>query len=321
MHYHGPVPPNVIEDAICIRQWDFSETSQTVSLFTRGRGVVRGLAKGSRRPKAPYSGGIELLTRGMAGLIVKGERGGGGGGGTRAAATEGAGLTLITEWDLTAMYPGLRRRLEAYNAGLYMADLVHHMVTDHDPHEALFEAMVGGLERIGGGGGRSALRADTADTGRSALRADTNGQRDDVGAALLAFQWAALVETGYKPELDADVQTGEALGAPPSPNRGVMLFSPSLGGVISGGGSGGGKATADQSGEHALHAHAWRVRAETIELLRKVAGANGGTDAALASAPPATTLRANRLLAAYIRHTLGREPRSMPVVFGARLPK
>ena len=43
--------PIIADTAICIRCWDFSETSQTVSLVTREHGVVRGLAKGAKREK------------------------------------------------------------------------------------------------------------------------------------------------------------------------------------------------------------------------------------------------------------------------------
>ena len=41
--------PTISDYAICIRRWDFSETSQTVSLFTRESGIIRGLAKGAKR--------------------------------------------------------------------------------------------------------------------------------------------------------------------------------------------------------------------------------------------------------------------------------
>jgi DNA repair protein RecO (recombination protein O) len=119
------VPP-VIEDAICIRQWDWSETSQTVTLFCRDLGVVRGLAKGSKRPKSHYSGGIELLHRGHAGVILR----------------KNSDLALITEWDLTQTYPVLRSSLPAHNAGLYAADLIQQFVHDHDPHPALFDTLV-----------------------------------------------------------------------------------------------------------------------------------------------------------------------------------
>jgi len=39
--------PSITDDAVVLRVWDFSETSQTVALLTRARGSVRGLAKGS----------------------------------------------------------------------------------------------------------------------------------------------------------------------------------------------------------------------------------------------------------------------------------
>ena len=51
------------DQAVCIRMIDWSETSQIVALLTREHGVLRGLAKGSKRmsPSAisRFSGGIE----------------------------------------------------------------------------------------------------------------------------------------------------------------------------------------------------------------------------------------------------------------------
>ena len=76
--------PTITEQAICIRQWDFSETSQTVSLFGRDTGVFRGIAKGSRRPKSNFSGGLDLLTLGDVVSIIK----------------PGRDLATITEWGL-----------------------------------------------------------------------------------------------------------------------------------------------------------------------------------------------------------------------------
>ena len=42
--------PTITDNAICIRRWDYSETSQTVSLLLRNHGVIRGLVKGAKRP-------------------------------------------------------------------------------------------------------------------------------------------------------------------------------------------------------------------------------------------------------------------------------
>lgn len=128
--------PATIDEAICIRQWDYSETSQTCALFTRGMGMVRALAKGSRRPKSPYSGGVEPLTRGRIGVIVRPQ----------------SELALLTEWDLAEMFPALRANLRVHNAGLYVADLIQHAVHDHDPHETLYDQTLESLRLLQGPG-------------------------------------------------------------------------------------------------------------------------------------------------------------------------
>ena len=263
--------PATIDEAICIRQWDWSETSQTCALFTRGMGMVRGLAKGSKRPKSPYSGGVEPLTRGRIGVILRPQ----------------SELALLTEWDLVEQFPALRTNLRVHHAGLYVADLIGHSIHDHDPHAVLYD--------------------ETLETLRL-LRAP-----EDVGPAMLKFQWGVLVETGYKPVLDADVRTGEPI-APAA----WHLFSPSLGGLTVGatGEGGGGGSTL----------HAWRVRSRTIALLRGLAAgglagvaADGGVGGGGSDGQGVE--RANRLLASYLRYVLGMEPPTMGLVFGARLPK
>lgn len=124
--------PTHSDEAICIRQWDWSETSQTVSLLSSRLGIVRGIAKGSKRPKSSFSGGIEPLTRGEFSAIIK----------------SGEGLSTITAWDLVETFPWLRSSLSAHHAGLYMADLVQHFLRDHDPHPAAYEALLEGLRGL-----------------------------------------------------------------------------------------------------------------------------------------------------------------------------
>lgn len=121
---------NFRDDAICIRHWDWSETSQTVSLLTRGHGVLRGIAKGSKREKGNFSGGIELLTGGQVIAMVK----------------PNSSLATLTAWDLSETFPVLRMSLEAHNVGMYMADLAGSLVHEGDPHEALYESL---LEELG----------------------------------------------------------------------------------------------------------------------------------------------------------------------------
>jgi DNA repair protein RecO (recombination protein O) len=259
------VPP-VHDDAICIRQWDWSETSQTVSLFCRSLGLVRGLAKGARRPKAPFSGGIEVLTRGHAGVIVK----------------QSTDMALLTEWDLLEQFPALRRSLDAHYAGLYMAELVHYAVHDHDPHTALYDALLDALRSLD----------------------DELPRR----TALVNFQWAILVETGYRPEVGCDVRTGAEL-----PQAAAFRFSPALGGLMPD------KVSAAES------AGTWRVRRETAEILGRLPLPSPAPSPAPGPAPAAPKResidRAGRLLAVYLRYVLGREPRMLPYLYDRQLPR
>jgi hypothetical protein len=172
------VGTTIHDESICIRHWDWSETSQTVSLFTREHGVIRGLAKGSKREKSPFSGGVELLTRGEVVAIIR---------------SSGA-MATVTEWDLLDAYPGVRRSLRAFYVGSYLIDLVHHAVTDADPHPGLFGCLVEVLEIL--------------------------SERPE--EALLCGQWGVLAETGYAPDLGATPEKSGAEGVCFLPREGVF---------------------------------------------------------------------------------------------------
>jgi len=242
--------PTLQDDAVVIRRWDWSETSQTVSLFTRAHGVLRGLAKGSKREKGAFSGGMDLLTRGQIVAIVK----------------PGRELATLAQWSLQETFRHLRLSLEANRAALYYADLVHQALSQHDPSPSAYDAFV------------EALR----------LLAD----HDRIGVGMVRLQWRLLVEAGYQPVLDRDVETGG-----PAPMTPTIAFNPRAGGVVADTGAG----------------DRWRVRRETIEALRAITvSADAGADR---NDDPMTLERANRLLAAYWREVLGHEPATMRYLF------
>ncbi len=229
----------VMDDAICIRVWDWSETSQTVSLFCRSLGVVRGLAKGSKRQDARFSGGYELFTRGQAGVLIKSHD----------------AMATLTAWDLSEIFLGVRKDLPRFHVAMAMLDLTHHMIRDHDPHEAMFDALVQAGRRL-------------SDEGSTVP-----------AAALLGFLWITLVECGYRPDLTRDVRAEGDLAV-----ESVKVFVPRLGGF----------SARLEAGEEA-----WRVRPQTVELLRQLD--TGSTDRVDSEA----MTRAVALLAAYVREVLG----------------
>ncbi len=249
------------EEGVCVRHWDWSETSQTVSLMTRGRGLIRCIAKGSKREKAPFSGGVEIATIGHMVAMVK----------------PSSDLALLTAWDLTEPMHLMRHELDRYHACMYVIDLIPRLINDHDPHPEIYDALT------------TALRA-LADPARC-----TSSQ--EVSALLAWYQWRLLEFTGARPELRADVVSGEALEA----GAGVYGFSPLHGGL-----------TADPGQREAL-SDIWRVRRSTVDLMRQLS--DGASDRELAGQPLKQLGRLGALLASYIRSLIGAEVGSMRWVY------
>lgn len=236
-----------------LRVWDYSETSQTVSLLCRETGALRGLAKGAKRPRGSFGGGLELLTRGEISFISK-------------PAVE---LATLTEWDLQEVFWGPRKDLASHRAALYLADACHHSVLDQDPHPALFDALV------------------------DALRALDDPRATD--AVLAAFQWTLLSEMGYRPRV-----TGDELDH----SSATMLYSATSGGLVA------------PESDHAPRA--WKVRRDTVELLRKLDSSRRALPDDACSGVPAHTLhRAARLLSEHLRAVLDREIPTRESVFPA----
>jgi len=187
--------PTVKDNAVCLRLMDWSETSQVVVLMTEAHGKVSAVAKGAKRTSpstmAKFSGGVELLTAGEAVMIVK-------------PTTE---LANLIEWNLLDAHWHLRQDYAAFELAMYAADLVHHLVHDHDPHAGTYRAIrtfLGELERA------------------------------KPQAALMRFQWALVTDLGFKPVLNCDAQTGAVLDESAS----TLAFSAAAGGLVADTGGG-----------------------------------------------------------------------------------
>lgn len=254
-------------DAVCVRVWDWSETSQTASIFTRESGVVRVIAKGSKREKSDYSGGLEPATCGRFTARLK----------------AGEGLSLLTSWDLAEIFPAVRRSLSAFHAALAMMDLVHHALQEQDPHPSVYDALVAGLRGL-------------------------SGAAHEDRAALLTLSASVLFGTGHGPELDADVRTGEAVG-----EARTLAFYPHLGGIAHEAGGAAELAKPVAGGDDRNAALAWRVRGETVALLRAIR--SQGHEAALAG-EPASVERAARLLGSYFREVFQCDPPALRASLG-----
>lgn len=179
-----------------------------------------------------------------------------------AVTKPSAELATLTEWDLQNDYHHLRRDLRAQKLAMYAADLCNAMLADEDAHPGAFEALSGFLAALGDEGDQP------------------GGHPGAHPGALLRFQWALLTDCGYRPELDEDVRKGGALGSVKA-----YTFDPVAGGLTVENG------IAD-----------WRVRRQTVALLRKLS--NGET---IDGEDADSVVRANKLLCVYARAILDKE--------------
>lgn len=255
--FYIPAVPRFRDEAVCLRSIEWSETSQIVVLLTRERGKVRGLAKGSKR-MSPSS--IARFSGGIE-LLQRGE--------VLATTKATAELANVTEWDLADDYHHLRRSLRGQRLAMYAADACDALLQEMDPHPASFEAMTRLLSEL--------------------------VFVEGVSEALLRFQWALLVDAGFKPELMRDVHSREAIDLDAA-RRGELAFDPVHGGLTARNGPG-----------------QWKMRRSTALLLREI-DARGGSLPEHAS--PDAVERANRLLCSFLRELLGRELPTMGVVLG-----
>jgi len=150
--------------AICIRAIDYSETSQIVSFFTKATGKIDAIAKGSKRPKSPFDGPIELLSHG------------------KIVFTDSAGekLATLTEFQQQPALINLRNDLSVLYACLFAAELLNKLTHDYDPHPELFDSFLEFLHN--------------ANEQRS-----TNGLKREILALLILFQLTLLKQIGLKP--------------------------------------------------------------------------------------------------------------------------
>jgi DNA repair protein RecO (recombination protein O) len=128
----------LVSDAcICLRKFEYSETSQILTLFAREHGLLRVVAKGAHRTTkegaSKFGGGIDLLDRGDAVFI-------------HDPARE---MGTLTEWKLRDGHLELRRNLRAIYLAQYAAELTAMLIEEHDPHPELYDRLKSTLTELG----------------------------------------------------------------------------------------------------------------------------------------------------------------------------
>ncbi len=121
----------VTTPAVVLSSLRYSETSKIVRLATRECGVQSAIAKGASRPRSRFGGGLQLLSDGIAHLLVR----------------ENRELQLLTAFDVGRVRIGLAEQLERYAAASSLGEVMLRFAPP-DPHPDSFDLLRDALDLL-----------------------------------------------------------------------------------------------------------------------------------------------------------------------------
>lgn len=121
------------DEGVVIRTRNLGEADRIITLFTRDRGKVEGVARGSRRTRSRLLGGTQLFTLGR--YLIYG----------------GKSLDTISQAEIKRSFARLREELVLMTYASYIAELVDLAVEPGEPSEALFQLIVDALGHLESG--------------------------------------------------------------------------------------------------------------------------------------------------------------------------
>ncbi|NOZ61737.1 MAG: DNA repair protein RecO [Calditrichaeota bacterium] len=124
-------------EAIILKTQKQGETSKILTLFTKSKGILKVIAKGSRGPKSRYFGTLEPLNHIAIVYYFK----------------ETRDLQLLSQADIVGSFIELREKLEKYAIAVFCCELVQRTQLEQ-PNAALFRDLLALLRALNGATGR-----------------------------------------------------------------------------------------------------------------------------------------------------------------------
>src|SRR5262245_18490023 len=172
-------------ECVVLKTYALGETSRIVVAYTREHGLIRMVAKGARKTPSRFGGALEPLSVSRFVLYLKPDR----------------DLQLLSQGDTLRAWGSELSDLVPLAHAQASVELIDRLVWGEEPHEALFDLLLGALESVG--------RAPIA----------------SLPAVTLAFELQVASLLGYRPRLDACVTCGGELSR-------RRVFSPARGGML-----------------------------------------------------------------------------------------
>lgn len=124
--------PLVKTTAIVLRSLKWGDADRIVTVYSRDRGKIRGVARGARRPKSRFGAALEPFSLCRLNLFEK----------------TGDSLFRISQVDLVRSSLRLRESLGLIDSAARMVNVVAAITPDGDPDQLLFDTLEQGLASL-----------------------------------------------------------------------------------------------------------------------------------------------------------------------------
>lgn len=117
-------------EGVVLRRRNLGEADRLVTVFSRDRGKLTVVARGSRRPKSRLGGRLEPSTR------------------FRALVAEGRSLDIVSQVDVLDAHAPLREDLERMGAASVILELTDRALADRHPHPDVYRLLLAALDLV-----------------------------------------------------------------------------------------------------------------------------------------------------------------------------
>lgn len=114
---------------------DYGEADRIVTLLTRERGRLKGIARNAKKSRRRFGAALDLLTKVEVRFVER----------------AGADLARLEGCDVVDAYAGLKEDLGRLTTGSYAAELAREAAPDEERSEALFDLLDAFLRRLARG--------------------------------------------------------------------------------------------------------------------------------------------------------------------------
>ncbi len=161
-----------ITDAINLKSYNLSESDKIIVMYSKEKGLIRGVAKGVKKPKSKLGARMDLL---VANTLM---------------LHKGRNLDTICQAEVVNSFYKTRQDIDKICYSMYVTEVVHNFGIEEDPCSAvIYDLLYKTLNTIS--------KAET---------------KVEILLAVIKFQFKMMIESGFSIELDNCLACHEEIG-------------------------------------------------------------------------------------------------------------